>query len=178
MVTRVKCPRSRGRSAGIALYPVHIGDGLFSRLPDGFGEHFGFGVHADGFGDVGCQWGRQLTCAAAQIEQATGAVEPQALDQVVKEDWRIAWPVTRIMPGGAGEQAIVRGRVHLFPLSTAQSRKALRQQRFSDAGPPGHYQVMGAAAATSTANRACDWPTTSARSTAGAGDGASIRSSS
>ena len=60
--------------------------------------------------------------------------------------------------------------------TTAAFRKALRQHRFADAGRPGHHQVMGAGRGNSTANRACDWPTTSARSTAGSGAATERRS--
>ena len=55
-------------------------------MPGGLDEHVTLGVNADRFGDIASQWDGQLAAAAAQVEQATGAIEPEPLDDVVDDD--------------------------------------------------------------------------------------------
>jgi transposase InsO family protein len=66
-------------------------------LSGGFGEHFGLGVHADSFGDVLSETEGELAGAAAQVEEASGAVQVESLDEVVKDDLRIARSITRVV---------------------------------------------------------------------------------
>ena len=76
-------------------------------MSGGFGEHLGLRVHADGFSDVPCKRECQLAGAAAQVEQAPGAVEAELPGKVVEERLWIAWPISRVVPCGSCEQVAV-----------------------------------------------------------------------
>jgi hypothetical protein len=75
--------------------------------PAASGEHLGLGVHADGLSDVLCERECQLAGAAAQVEQAPGAVEVELPGEVVDERLWIAWPISRVVPGGSCERVAV-----------------------------------------------------------------------
>jgi hypothetical protein len=87
------------------LDPSRIGDVGGIGLSGGFGEHFGLGVHADSFGDVLSEREGELAGAAAQVEEASGAVQVESLDEVVKEHLGIAWSIARVVPGRSCEQS-------------------------------------------------------------------------
>ncbi len=87
--------------------PGHVRDAVRLGLSGGFGEHLGLGVHADGFSDALCERESQLAGAAAQVEQAPGAVEVELPGDVVDERLRIAWPISCVVPGGSCEQIAV-----------------------------------------------------------------------
>lgn len=104
MVTSRKFPRLPGRSVELPRAQVTFRDAVCLGLPDGLGEHLGLGVHADGFSDVLCERESQLAGAAAQVEQAPGAVEVELPGEVVDERLWIAWPISCVVPGGSCEQ--------------------------------------------------------------------------
>ena len=98
-LTRQVCRTALGRG--------DIADAARLCLSGCFGHHLGLGIDADCCGDVLCEPESQLAGSAAQVEKSSGAVEVESCDEVCEEHARLAGPVSRVVPGSAGEKGAV-----------------------------------------------------------------------
>ncbi|HTJ91001.1 MAG TPA: hypothetical protein VL356_12595 [Acidocella sp.] len=89
----------RPQIVGTALPPLHIG----RRRLTGEGEHFGFGVDAEHAADFGGKSRRQMTRAAAEIEQAMPGREPAEFGDVLDQPCGVRRAAGKVVVGGGAE---------------------------------------------------------------------------